>query len=70
MFEDASVLHGPFDFAEVIPCRPAIRLQGNYPVKVRPIPGMFVQSVPVTDIPLGGMKAEQHDLLDEEYPTT
>jgi hypothetical protein len=34
----------------------------DYPVKVRPMPGMWVQSVPVTDIPWGRMKAEQRNL--------
>jgi hypothetical protein len=35
----------------------------DYQVKVRPIPGMFVQSVPATVIPWGRIKPEQRDLL-------
>ena len=35
----------------------------DYPVKVHPIPGMWVQSVPVTVIPWGRMKTEQHNLV-------
>jgi len=34
----------------------------DYPVKVRPMPGMWVQSVLVTAIPWGRMKTEQHNL--------
>jgi len=35
----------------------------DYPVKVRPIPGMWVQSVPVTAIPWDRMKTEQRNLV-------
>jgi hypothetical protein len=35
----------------------------DYPVQVRPMPGMWVQSVPVTAIPWGRMKTEQHNLV-------
>jgi hypothetical protein len=35
----------------------------DYPVKVRPMAGMWVQSVPVTAIPWGRMKTEQHNLV-------
>jgi hypothetical protein len=34
-----------------------------YPVKVRPMSGMWVQSVPVTTIPWGRMKTEQCNLV-------
>jgi hypothetical protein len=35
----------------------------DYPVKVRLMPGLWVQSVPVTDIPWGLMKTEQHNFV-------
>ena len=35
----------------------------EYLVKVRPMPGMWVQSVPVTAIPWGRMKTEQHSFV-------
>ena len=35
----------------------------KYPLKVRPIPGIWVQSVPVTAIPWGGMNTEQRNTL-------
>jgi hypothetical protein len=35
----------------------------DYPVQVRPMPGMWVQSVPVTAIPWGRMKTEQRNLV-------
>jgi hypothetical protein len=35
----------------------------SYPVKVRPVPGMWVQSVPVTVIPWGRMKTEQRNFV-------
>ena len=35
----------------------------QYPVKVRPMPGMWIQSIPVTAIPWGRMKTEQHNLV-------
>jgi hypothetical protein len=35
----------------------------DYLVKVRPMPGMWVQLVPVTVIPWGRMKIEQHNLV-------
>ena len=35
----------------------------EYPLKVRPMPGIWVQSVPVTAIPWGGMNTEQHNTL-------
>ena len=35
----------------------------DYLVKVRPMPDMWVQSVPVTTIPWGRMKTEQHNLV-------
>jgi hypothetical protein len=35
----------------------------DYPVKVHPIPGMWVQSVPVTTIPWDRMKTEQQNLV-------
>jgi hypothetical protein len=31
--------------------------------QVRPIPGMWVQSIPVTAIPWGRIKTEQHNLV-------
>jgi hypothetical protein len=35
----------------------------HYPVEVRPMPGMWVQSVPVTAIPWVRMKTEQRNLV-------
>ena len=35
----------------------------DYPVQVRPMPDMWVQSVPVTAIPWGRMKTEQRNLV-------
>ena len=35
----------------------------KYPLKMRPMPGMWVQSVPVTAIPWGGMNTEQRNTL-------
>jgi hypothetical protein len=35
----------------------------DYLVKVRLIPGMWVQSVPVTAIPWGRMKTEQRNIV-------
>jgi hypothetical protein len=35
----------------------------DYPIQVRPMPGMWVQSVPVTAIPWGRMKTEQRNLV-------
>jgi hypothetical protein len=35
----------------------------EYPLKVRPMPGIWVQSVPVTAIPWGGMNTEQRNTL-------
>jgi hypothetical protein len=35
----------------------------EYPVKVRPMPGIWVQSVPVTAIRWGRMNTEQRDKL-------
>jgi len=35
----------------------------QYPVKVRPMPGMWIQSIPVTAIPWGGMNIGQHGAL-------
>jgi len=35
----------------------------KYPLKVRPMPGIWVQSVPVTAIPWGGMNTEQRNTL-------
>ena len=35
----------------------------RYPVKVRPMPGMWIQSIPVTAIPWGGMNIEQRGVL-------
>ena len=35
----------------------------KYPLKVRPIPVIWVQSVPVTAIPWGGMNTEQRNTL-------
>jgi hypothetical protein len=35
----------------------------KYPLKVRPIPGIWVQLVPVTSIPWGGMNTEQRNTL-------
>ena len=35
----------------------------DYPVTVRPMPGMWVQSVPVTAIPWGRMKTEQRNVV-------
>ena len=35
----------------------------KYPLKMRPMPGMWVQSVPVTAIPWGGMNTEQCNTL-------
>ena len=35
----------------------------QYPVKVRPMPGMWIQSIPVTVIPWGGMNIEQRGVL-------
>ncbi len=35
----------------------------DYPIKVRPMPGMWVQLVPVTAIPWGRMKTEQRNLV-------
>lgn len=35
----------------------------QYPVKVRPMPGMYEQSVPVTAIPLGGLNIWQRGAL-------
>jgi hypothetical protein len=39
----------------------------DYPVKVRSMPGMWVQSVPVTAIPWGRMKTEQRDLVIRSF---
>jgi hypothetical protein len=35
----------------------------QYPVKVRPMPGMWIQSIPVTAIPWGGMNIGQRGAL-------
>ena len=35
----------------------------EYPMKVHPIPGIWVQSVPVTAIPWGGMNTDQRNIL-------
>jgi hypothetical protein len=35
----------------------------QYPVKVRLMPGMWIQSIPVTAIPLGGMNIGQRGAL-------
>ena len=35
----------------------------DYPVKVRQMPGMWVQSVQVTAIPWVRMKTEQHNVV-------
>jgi hypothetical protein len=40
----------------------------DYLVKVRPMPGMWVQSVPVTTIPWGRMKTEQRNLFIRSPP--
>jgi len=42
----------------------------DYPVKVRPMPGMWVQWVPVTAIPWGRMKTEQRNLVCVYYCST
>jgi hypothetical protein len=39
------------------------RVVNDYPVRVRPMPDMWVQSVPVTAIPWGRMKTEQRKLV-------
>jgi hypothetical protein len=35
----------------------------QYPVKVRPMPGMWIQSMPVTGIPWGRMNMGRHGAL-------
>ena len=35
----------------------------EYPLKARSMPGIWVQSVPVTAIPWGGMNTEQRNTL-------
>jgi hypothetical protein len=35
----------------------------QYPVKVRPMPGIWIQSIPVTAIPWGGMNIGQRGAL-------